>query len=363
MNIIFSNYDSLDNPYYAGGGAYAIHSTAKRLAKNHSVTVLAGSFPGSQDEVRDGVHYKRIGFSVGHPQVDQALYQLALPWHVLTHSYDVWIESFTPPFSTAFLPWLTRKPVIGVTHLLGGKEMSKKYHLPFHFVESFGLRQYKHLITLSEFLASQIRESGTKANIEIIANGLDNEILDRTFEKSEEHILFLGRLDIFHKGLDILLKAYAKIADQIPYKLLLAGSGVARETETIKRLIKQLGIEGKVELLGKVGDIQKWRLFEKSIFTIIPSRVEGFAIVALEAMASKSPLIISNIQGLQWIPETAAVRVASFSPEDFAQAMKELIDNPEKRKSMSQSGHETAKQYTWDNVASKYEQLIEKVTK
>ena len=358
--IIFSNYDSLDNPYYAGGGALAIHSVARRLASRYNVTVLTGKYPGSKNEIKDSVKYRRVGISIGQPQIDQLLYQIVLPFYVVTQSFDIWFESFTPPFSTAFLPWFTKKPVVGVTHLLGGKEMSKKYHLPFHWVETLGLRQYKNIVVLSEFLAQQIRESKTNAKVSVIPNGLDSGIFERTIDKKEEYILFLGRIDVFHKGLDVLLDAYKEIADLVKYKLFLAGSGALKEVDVIKKKIKKLELEDKVLLLGKVDDKKKFHLLEHAIVTIIPSRVEGFAIVALEAMASKSPLVISKIPGLDWIPNECAIRAKTFDAESFAEAIMNLVENPDLRESMGEAGYRVVQQYNWDNVANLYGTLIER---
>ena len=59
--IIFSNYDDPKNPFYGGGGARAIHEVARRLAVRHDVKIITGSYPGSRDEMVDGVSYARIG--------------------------------------------------------------------------------------------------------------------------------------------------------------------------------------------------------------------------------------------------------------------------------------------------------------
>jgi glycosyltransferase involved in cell wall biosynthesis len=335
-----------------------VHETWQIIAKHHQVTVLTGSYPGSRDTIRDGVTYKRIGFSFGNPKVDQVLYQLALVFHVLTKKFDLWFESFTPPFSTSFLPWFTKKPVVGITHLLGGKEMSEKYHLPFELLQSFGLRQYKHIVVLSAFLQKQIVEAVSKAQTYIIPNGLSASALSRQIDKQEKHILFLGRLDIFHKGLDVLLRAYKQAADKLPYKLLLAGSGQKHEVKRVTQMIAKLNLEDRVKLLGKVHDEAKWQLFDHAVFTVIPSRVEGFAIVALEAMLCKSPLIISSIQGLGWIPDSAAIRVPSFDPKEFSEAMVGLASNEQKRAEMGLAGRAVAAEYTWQKVADSYEDII-----
>src|SRR5690606_11347944 len=59
--IVISTYDSIDNPFYNGGGAFAIHEVAKRLSKKYELIVLTGNYPGSINKVKDGVSYKRIG--------------------------------------------------------------------------------------------------------------------------------------------------------------------------------------------------------------------------------------------------------------------------------------------------------------
>lgn len=361
MRIIFSTYDDLKNPYYGGGGAFAVHSVAKRLINRHNVTILTGKYPKCKNEVIDGVNYKRIGYSVGQPQADQLLYQFCLPFSLLANDFDIWFECYTPPFSTAFLPWFTDRPVVGVTHLLGAEEMSKKYHLPFRRIETLGLRQYKNIVVLSEYLAGRVKASKSTARISIIPNGLDSEILNRVIDKREDHILFLGRLDIFQKGLDVLLDAYKQVSDAVPYNLLLAGSGSPKDINALKDKIQRLSLENRVILLGKASGSRKYELLEHAILTIIPSRVEAMALVALEAMASKCPLVISDIESFKWVPGNCAVRAESYTADSFASAIISLVKNPNLRKLMGEAGHSAAKAYNWDAIAGRYDKLVQKL--
>jgi hypothetical protein len=62
MKIFISSFDDIDNPHYGGGGAIAVHEIASRLAKRHEVTVITGSFPKCNKQIRNGVTYQRIGF-------------------------------------------------------------------------------------------------------------------------------------------------------------------------------------------------------------------------------------------------------------------------------------------------------------
>jgi len=136
-NIVISNYDDVNNPYYAGGGSVAVHEIAKRLANDNEVVVYTGRYPGSKDLVIEGVNYKRIGLGVGGPKFGQLIYHLILPFRVLVSKYDLWIESFTPPFSTSFLQVFTKRPVIGLVHMLSGDDMRRKYKLPFKVKDDY----------------------------------------------------------------------------------------------------------------------------------------------------------------------------------------------------------------------------------
>lgn len=362
-NIVFSNFDDLKNPWYGGGGARAIHEVAKRLAKTNTVTVITGSYPGSKNEVVDNVSYVRIGVSSFGPFIGQAVYQLLLPWHAMTRTYDVWVESFTPPLSTAFLPVLTRKPVVGVTHTLSGRDMQKKYHLPFQFMESLGLKFYKQVITLTNFQKQQVLSANKNINVHIVPNGVPSEIIDRKAERPEKHILFLGRIDVVQKGLDILLSAYATIANAVNLPLVIVGSGPVEEEQKLKKLIQELGLAEKVRLAGRVDGEEKFKLFEQAACTVMPSRTEGFPLVALEAMACGSPLVISNIEGLKWLPDSCAVRVKEITAESFAGALEELLKNADKRTSMSQAGKVEAAKYSWDTIAKEYSQILTELVK
>src|SRR4051812_43402090 len=95
--VIISSYDDLKNPYYAGGGAYAVHEVAKRLAQKYHVEVLTSSYPQAKDEKVNDVSYKRIGVPRFGPYLGQLIFQARLPFYARTLDYDLWIENFTPP--------------------------------------------------------------------------------------------------------------------------------------------------------------------------------------------------------------------------------------------------------------------------
>jgi len=361
MRIIFSNYDSLDNPYYGGGGAIAIHEIAKRLViDNWDVKVVTGRYPGSINEKVDGVSYERIGMASLPPRLAQLFFQFQLVYFLRKQNFDIWVESFTPPFSTAFLPLFTRKPIIGLTHLLSGKEMSKKYHLPFFLIENFGLSFYKNCIVLTDSLKASIHNISPKMDIVVIPNGIEDSLFQENSDTKKNHILFLGRLDIYQKGLDILLKAYKKLPPDSP-KLVLAGTGNEKDVIQLKQNIKNLGLEERIILKGKVKGGEKNKLLSSAYFLVAPSRFESFGIVIAEAFACGVPVICTSIEGFEWVPSLPADKVRVGDYEELSVKMNLLLNDAHQRNIMGVAGRDYVKGWSWDNISTRYSDYIKKV--
>ena len=295
--IIFSNYDDLKNPDYGGGGAVAIHEIAKRLTNKFEVTVITGSYEGAAEELVDNVLYKRIKTHYFGAKIGQLIFHFLLPFYATYQKYDLWIESFTPPFSTSFLPIFTSKPVIGLVHMLSGEDMSRKYKIPFYLIEKIGLKTYGHFIVLNEETKAKIKNINRKSRIKIMPNGVH---LPRMLKaRDKKHILFIGRIEVNQKGLDLLLKAYSLISEKINYKLAIAGTGIDNELNKLKNMIASLNLKDRVEMLGRIKGAKKDDAFKKAAFVVMSSRFETFPLVALEALSYNLPIVSFNIGGLK----------------------------------------------------------------
>lgn len=359
MQVIFSNYDDINNPYYGGGGALAVHEVARRLvARQHQVTVLTGCYPGSKNELIDGVQYKRVGFHLLDARIGQLAFQFALPWHVARLEFDVWVESFTPPFSTALLPLFTKKPVVGLTHLLGGKAMKLKYGLPFDIPERLGMRLYRHVIVLQKALQEELGRMVPQTRTYIIPNGVAEEVLEQKPLPKAGYIAFLGRIDFEQKGLDLLLQAYAKVKNQIGVPLKIAGIGLEGDMQRLRKEIVSLGLSAQVELVGKLSGQAKLDFLNRADFFVMSSRIENFALVLLEAFGVGLPAVVFNIAGVGWVPDTVAVKVEAFNVSAYAQALVDMAHNAEQRREMSQAARNCAAQYSWDTISTEYEKVL-----
>ncbi|HSX09999.1 MAG TPA: glycosyltransferase family 4 protein [Candidatus Saccharimonadales bacterium] len=360
--IYISSYDDIKNPHYGGGGAVAVHEIAKRLSKKYDIRVICWDYCGKKKEVIEGIHYERFGISSLSPKIGMFVYQLALPFVALSKKYDLWMESFCPPFTTAFLPLFTKKPVVGIVHMLAAEDMERKYKLPFHLVQNFGLKQYKNILVTSAVLKKKIKAISPTSSIELISNGIST-VFKPTFKK-EKYILFLGRIEVNQKGIDLLISAFKKFhVKYSDYKLVIAGNGDVSEITQTKKLIKDAGLTSSVVLKGRVIGATKDALFKNTSCLIIPSRFETYSLVALEAMAYGAPVVHFKIEGLSWIPDIITEKAQPFDSNSLVSAMEKVITSRTVSEKMIKEGNAYAKKFTWDSVAEQYDHYIERILK
>lgn len=359
--VYISNYDDLHNPYYAGGGAHAVHEVARRLSTTYDITVVTGRYRGAQEGDVDGVIYTRIGSDVFGPYSGQLFYHVSLILFVMTHSFDVWVESFTPPFSTSCLQLFTRKPVVGLVHMLSGEDMRRKYRLPFDLVERIGLQTYKHIIVTTEAFKSKIQSLAPRAQCAVIPNGAHAIHIDSQEASHKKHILFIGRIEVNQKGLDLLVNAYDLIASRCPYDLVIAGSGSPHELAKLRILIETKSSSSRIHLPGRVSGSKKDNLFQHAIVCVVPSRFESFSIFALEALSCSLPLVTFDIEALQWIPNAAKITVSTFDTIAFGDALLALCTDEKLRTTMGEHARSAASDSTWDHRAEAYRHVIESV--
>jgi glycosyltransferase involved in cell wall biosynthesis len=277
---------------------------------------------------------------------------MLLPFYVRKERFDLWVESFTPPFSTSCLQLFTKKPVIGLVHMLSSEDMERKYKLPFHLIEDQGLKSYKYFIVLSDAFKKKIQKVNQTAKIFLIPNGV--EIPTGTQAKDGEFILYIGRLEVDQKGIDLLIDSYATIAKQIYTKLVIAGSGSLQDTQRIKHMIHKYKLEEKISLVGRVDGKEKDKLLQNASVVVIPSRFETFGIVALEAMAYGKPLVSFAIEGFQWIPKECILKVKPFDTKRLGHAINKVLQDKKLREKMSLASRQEIKQFSWEKIGKEY---------
>jgi glycosyltransferase involved in cell wall biosynthesis len=165
----------------------------------------------------------------------------------------------------------------------------------------------------------------------------------------------IGRLDS-QKGYDVLLQSLADLPD---VGAVIVGDGPERLRLEI--LAAELGVAERVEFLGRRADARDF-LTAFDVF-VLPSRFEGFPLVLLEAMLARLPVVATDVGSV-----TEAVRdgvtglvVQPDDPRALAQAIRTLLDDPEKRRTLGEAGRRVALEFSPARMARDFETLYREV--
>lgn len=357
LKIAYLDFDNLKNPLLGAGQARATYEVAKRLVKKgHKVEVFCSKYPGYKDRIEDGIKYTHIGLSSKFLRLNNLVYIFVLPICVRKIKADVVVECFTAPISTLFSPLFTKIPVVAITPSFEAERFSKKYHLPFDLIETFGLRFYEYFSPSSPSFETKMKKVNPNIISKVIPQGISNEYFSIKNRKDRDYMLYLGRIDIGQKGLDLLLKSYSKVSSRINYPLYIAGYGP--DEEKVQQLIRKLKLTEKVKMVGPVFGKKKRKVLSKATFAVIPSRYEGFCLVALEALASGLPVVAFNIPGISWLPEEVSLKAKPFDVDSFAKMMLRA-SNKNINKKLRKKCIQVARKYCWDNITAQYEQFFD----
>ncbi len=173
----------------------------------------------------------------------------------------------------------------------------------------------------SQTEAEDIRRLGFQQPILVLGNGisLPAQLPLRQTAVGSKQILFLSRIHPV-KGVIELVRAFHQAQLPAVWRLVIAGPDEGGHRERVERLIAELGLSQRVELVGAVDDQRKWQLYADADLFVLPSFTENFGLVVAEAMASALPVItttgtpweVLNTQHLGWwvAPEVDALAAA-----------------------------------------------------
>ncbi|MBX4210662.1 glycosyltransferase family 4 protein [Candidatus Parcubacteria bacterium] len=359
--ITFIDFDDIQNPLLGAGSAIATFEMCKRFVKKgHSVEVISSKFPGSKDGYHDGILYTHIGVSSKYLRLNNIAFFFALPLRVRKIRADIIVESFAAPISTLFSPLFTKIPVIAFSDIFNAEEFSKKYHLPFHWIEHFGCRFYRYMIALTESMRQKMMKYNPTIRAEVIPYGVD-EIYMHNKTNDGLYALCLSRIDIYQKGFDLLLDAISKSVKKLNITIIIAGIGNNKEIKKLNTLIKKMQLENTVMYVGKVSGQKKLDLISGARFGICASRFETFGISVLEFLASAKPIVCFNIDGLQWLPENTALKAEPFSETSLSKVLVQMSEQNNLRQKYSVNARHFAADFSWDKIVMKYEDFFDEI--
>jgi glycogen(starch) synthase len=349
----------------AGGGSLRTHETNRRLVgADYRVTVLTTRYPGFADGLYDGVHYVHVGYGKGRNRLTRLIgYVVGLPAAVRAHrGFDLVVEDFFPPFSSMAVPLWSGLPTVGLVQWLHAGEKARQYRLPFHLVERVAVRTHRRLIAVSVGTAERLLAMNPGAHVDVVGNGVDPALLREPPQLGRD-VLFIGRLELVGKGLDLLLRAWAQACHHVDAQLVVAGSGP--DEAKVRDLVRRLGISDRVRFPGWVGGREKAELLNGSRLVAVPSRQETFGMVAVEALAAATPVIAFDIPCLrEVVPSDCGWLIDPFDIGAFAGQLIAVYDDAERLLRAGRRGREfAAAGFDWDLLADQQARVYDDVAR
>jgi glycosyltransferase involved in cell wall biosynthesis len=234
-------------------------------------------------------------------------------------------------------------------------------------IEKWSASFADHVIAANHIWGERlVRRSVSESKCTTILNFPDTSLFRRNGRvRSDDKfiVLYPGTLN-YHQGLDIAIRAFSRIKDQVPQaNFHIYGSG--DQMDFLKSLITQLGLENRVFMKGTVPLDQISSVIENSDLGVVPKRGdnfgnEAFSTKILEFMTVGVPLIVPNTAIDSLYFDDSVVTFFKANDElSLAEAMLRLINSPELREQLIRNSSEFVKRFTWDENKAVYLSLVD----
>lgn len=373
-------------PRVIGGISPHIYFLSKHLAQQDvKVYVITCDFPDAPThEVVDGVEVYRID-SYKNPAPDFATWVYLMNMNMqretavlmkkiggkidIIHAHD-WLVAN----AGIGLKHIFRKPLLVTMH---STEMGRRNGLHttaermIHETEAWLTYEAWKVICCSDYMVSHVRYVFGLPNdkLVMVPNGVntqsyegenDTAVFRSRFALPEEKIvLFVGRL-VYEKGVHILINAVPQVLSQVNAKFIIVGSGYMKEQ--LLNIVRSMGLEHKVLFEGFMDEPTLHKLQRCADVSVVPSLFEPFGIVALEAMAANSPIVVSDTGGLSEIVEhdVTGVKVYPNNPDSLAWGIvKVLQDAAYARYIRENAFRRVLERYDWAKIATETKRIYE----
>jgi glycogen(starch) synthase len=292
------------------------------------------------------------------------LWQQAGPFD-LVHVHD-WLAAFVgAAFKRNY-----RVPLLSTIHATergrGRGHLGSDQARAIHSVEWWLAYESWRVIACSEYMRDEIADyfQCPRDKIDVIPNGVETMRFDRLDDQDFSHfrnmyalpyeqIVFnVGRV-VYEKGVQVLVQAMPFVLAQQPTaKVVVAGKGP--ELESLRSLAWKLGVGEKILFTGFIADEDRDRLFKIADCAVFPSLYEPFGIVALEAMAAKCPVVVTEVGGLKDVVRHAETGITVYpdDPQSLAWGIVHTLQHPEWSAARVANAYRTVlEEYNWERIA------------
>lgn len=377
-------------PRFVGGAEMAIKEITDRVDTSeiefHLVTLRFDSALPTVEQVGN-VLVHRIGFARPNPSIDDLgtlplrlnkhLFQFLAAWKALSlhrkYHYDaIWAMMAHSSGIPAVIFKLLRPHVPYILTLQEGDRLEKieRMMLPLWPLFTRVFKRADVVQVISTFLGKWARRRGFTGRLEVIPNGVDvghfsrkempaviNALQDSLGKKMGDVFLVTTSRLVRKNGIDVVIKALPLLPENVRFIVV----GVGPDDLSLKRLARECKVAERVRFVGEVANQEIPKYLHASDIFVRPSRSEGMGNSFVEAFAAGLPVIGTQEGGIADFlfdekrnPDKPITgwAVDCDSPEQVAQAVKDIMQNPEKVRAVTATARALAtEKYDWNTVA------------
>lgn len=236
------------------------------------------------------------------------------------------------------------------------ENFSWKFRLAYQLATPRTINSSLKMLTVSEFSKKEICDiyKIPTEKVVVVPNAVSNSFQTQTEPAAERYLLAVSSLNQ-QKNFHGLIDAFT-LLQQETHKLYIVGS--LNKNFADPGLVKKIGADSRIKLLGRVSDEQLVALYSAAEAFIFPSFYEGFGIPPLEAQACGCPVIVANTASLPEVCGDSALYCSPHDAQDIAAKIQQLITNPELAESLKQKGYANITRYSWETSAKRLAQVI-----
>ena len=181
------------------------------------------------------------------------------------------------------------------------------------------------------------------------------------YQLSHSYLLYVGNIKP-HKNLERLIEAFhlVRMQGRSELELLIIGDEISK-LQGLRRAVHKHDIHRYVRFLGYVPDKTLAVLYRLASVFVFPSLYEGFGLPPLEAMASGTPVVTSNVSSLPEVVGDAAVQVDPYSAEAIAHGILTVLRSPHLRSELQARGLKRVQEFSWARSVRRVREVYEEV--
>jgi GalNAc-alpha-(1->4)-GalNAc-alpha-(1->3)-diNAcBac-PP-undecaprenol alpha-1,4-N-acetyl-D-galactosaminyltransferase len=344
---------------YGGAERVGVMLANGFASRGDEVTMVANLFDDVTYHINEGVHVLNL-VKTNNKALKWASSIFLLRKYIKGNKPDVIIGIMETCSLVAKLASIGMSiPIISTEHDSFEKPQSAPMSLEEKFLKFYVNRLYSCTTVLTQ--ADKNIIGNRLKNVYVMPNPLSLHPVQLESIEKKKMILAAGRVDSWHyKGLDVLIKAWGKIADKYPeWKLEIAGKDSNGSSEYLKKLCVDNHVFKRIAFLGFRKDIAA--LYREASVFVLSSRYEGFGLVLIEAMSQGCACVACDYKGRQGEIITNDKDGLLCEPEsidDLAHSMEKLMMDNEYRKTVQMNAINRAGFYCVDHIISMWERLM-----